>query len=103
MSSSKTLDNLVLAVECPDSFTEFATPSCGFVVPDYTTLAVVTGAGATPMTKKSLLPYLVHLKYELNYYTEQCIRNITRGDVSYTRPLSFIKLKIKMLLKKDLN
>ncbi|MFT4804999.1 MAG: hypothetical protein ACI9YE_002214 [Psychroserpens sp.] len=71
MSSSKTLDNLVLDIKRPASFTEFAARSCELVVPDYTTLAVVTGAGATLVIKQSPLPCLLHLKYELNYCAEQ--------------------------------
>jgi hypothetical protein len=56
MSSSKTLNHLVLDIECPASFTESASPSCEFVVPDYTTLAVVTGAEASAVITQSPLP-----------------------------------------------
>ena len=39
--STTLLDDLALDIECPVSFTESATPSCEFILPDYTNLALV--------------------------------------------------------------
>ena len=47
---------VALDIECPDSFTESATPSCEFILPDYTSLALITGAGAEPVVTQSPLP-----------------------------------------------
>ena len=49
ISSPNILEDLALNIECPDSFTESATPSCEFILPDYTSLALITGAGAEPV------------------------------------------------------
>ena len=35
----KLVTTVALDIECPDSFTESATPSCEFILPDYTSLA----------------------------------------------------------------
>ena len=50
------LQALALDIECPVSFTESATPLCEFILPDYTSLALVTGAGAEPVITQSPLP-----------------------------------------------
>ena len=52
----KLVTTLALDIECPDSFTESATPSCEFILPDYTSLALITGAGAEPVVTQSPLP-----------------------------------------------
>ena len=54
--STALLDDLALDIECPVSFTESATPSCEFILPDYTALASITGAGAEPVITQSPLP-----------------------------------------------
>ena len=59
VATTKTLHpetTIALDIECPDSFTESATPSCEFILPDYTSLALITGAGAEPVVTKSPLP-----------------------------------------------
>ncbi|MDB4175578.1 HYR domain-containing protein [Flavobacteriaceae bacterium] len=55
-TSTTLLDDLALDIECPVSFTESATPSCEFILPDYTALASITGAGAEPVITQSPLP-----------------------------------------------
>ncbi|MDB4298523.1 HYR domain-containing protein [Flavobacteriaceae bacterium] len=55
-TSPSVVDNLALDIECPVSFTESATPSCEFILPDYTALASITGAGAEPVITQSPLP-----------------------------------------------
>ena len=55
-TSTNALDDLALEIECPVSFTESATPSCEFILPDYTALASITGAGAEPVITQSPLP-----------------------------------------------
>ena len=50
------LEALVLGIECPVSFTESASPICEFILPDYTSLATLTGASGTPTITQSPVP-----------------------------------------------
>ena len=54
-SSPNVLQAIALDIECPVSFTESATPLCEFILPDYTSLALITGAGAAPVITQSPL------------------------------------------------
>ena len=77
--STTLLDDIALDIECPVSFTESATPSCEFILPDYTNLALVTGAGAEPVITQSPLPSSL---YGLGTITVTLIANDGTSEVS---------------------
>ncbi len=82
VATTKTLHpetTIALDIECPDSFTESATPSCEFILPDYTSLALITGAGAEPVVTQSPLPSSL---YGLGVITVTLTANDGSSEVS---------------------